>query len=219
MSLYIPAHFASQDRATALRLVHEYPFALLVTPGDPEPFISHLPLLLVPGDGPHGTLIGHFARANPHAKYAATHALPSCAVFAGPHAYVSPSWYEQPERMVPTWNYAAVHAHGTLEFQDDPAKAREVLDALVERFESTRDAPWQFAMPPPQRDAMIGAIAAFRMPITRLDVKLKLSQNRSAVDRARVADALSAEGYAEASATAEWMRRYAAAGPPADETR
>lgn len=217
MSLYVPEHFAARDRAATARLLHDHPFATLITPGDPEPYVSHLPLLFMATVEPEGMLIGHFARANPHWRQAS--AVPSLAIFVGPHAYVSPSWYETPERMVPTWNYAAVHAHGTLEIMPDPEDARGVLDALIARFEGDRDAPWQLTMPAPQRDAMIGAIVAFRMPITRLDVKLKLSQNRSAIDRARVATALDAEGYAEARATAEWMRRYADTGPAADETR
>jgi transcriptional regulator len=119
--------------------------------------------------------------------------------------------------MVPTWNYAAVHAHGRLEIITDAAETRGVIDALVDRFEGARPKPWQIRMPARQLDAMLAAIVAFRMPITRVDAKFKLSQNRSAADQARVAAALRQEGYAEATATAEWMERHAGAGP--DETR
>ena len=122
MSLYTPTHFARTDRAAIARLMHEYPFATLVTPATPEPMVSHLPLLLVPGCEPHGTLLGHFARANPHWERARD--VESIAIFHGPHAYVSPSWYAEPDRMVPTWNYATVHAHGTLEMIDDRASRR-----------------------------------------------------------------------------------------------
>ena len=121
----------------------------------------------------------------------------SVAIFHGPHAYVSPSWYEHPERMVPTWNYAAVHAHGALELIDDAVETRRVLDALVQRFEHARDAPWQFRMAERQRDAMVGAIVAFRMRIKRIEGKFKLSQNRGAGrHRARVTQGLRADGYA-----------------------
>lgn len=217
MSLYTPAHFAARDRVAVARLMHDHPFATLITPDAPESWVSHLPLLFVPGCEPHGMLLGHFARANPHWQHAA--AVESLAVFQGPHAYVSPSWYGQPDRMVPTWNYAAVHAHGTLEIVTGALESRAVLDALVHRFEGGRTAPWQFGMPNPQRDAMVAAIVAFRMRITRLDGKFKLSQNRSAADRARVAAGLRDEGYADATAIAEWMERYVGSTPDGDATR
>ena len=210
MTLYTPDHFAASDRAAISRLMHDHPFATLVTPSGDEPFVSHLPLLLVSDCEPHGTLLGHFARANPHARHAAAH--PSIAVFHGPHAYVSPSWYAEPAKAVPTWNYAAVHAQGTLQIVDDAAEARAILDALVHRFESLRAAPWTFAMPTRQRDALVAAIVPFRMRIKRLEAKFKLSQNRNAEDRARVIAALGAEDHADAHATAAWMRLYAPAG-------
>jgi transcriptional regulator len=215
MSLYIPPLFHPRDRAAISRLIHDHPFATLVTPAAPEPRVSHLPLLLLSNCEPHGTLIGHFARANPH--WQDMREVESIAVFHGPHAYVSPAWYAEPAKAVPTWNYATVHAHGTMEIIDDPAETRAVLDALVQRFEGSRAAPWRFAMPTRERDALVGAIVAFRLRIKRLDAKFKLSQNRTPADRARVIDALDAEPYAEAQATAAWMRSYAA--PSADEPR
>jgi len=207
MSIYTPSHFAMRDRVAIARLMHDYPFATLVTPATPEPSVSHLPLLLVAGSEPHGTLIGHMARANPHWEHAAN--VESIAIFHGPHAYVSPSWYAEPSKAVPTWNYAAIHAHGTLEVIRDAAETRGVLDALVDRFEAGRQAPWQFAMPERQRDALVGAIVAFRLRIRRLTAKFKLSQNRPADDQVRVAAALDSEGYADAASVAAWMRAYA----------
>ncbi|MEO6565254.1 MAG: FMN-binding negative transcriptional regulator [Casimicrobiaceae bacterium] len=207
MSLYTPAHFANSDRAAVARLMHDNAFATLVTPGPSELLVSHLPLLFVPGCEPHGTLIGHFARANPHWEAAA--ATPSVAIFHGPHAYVSPRWYTHPDLMVPTWNYVAVHAHGTLEIIEDLTEARHVLETLVHRFEHHRAERWTLAMPPRQRDAMVGAIVAFRMRIKRVDAKFKLSQNRTAEDRGRVVAGLRSDGHAEALATAAWMEIYA----------
>lgn len=206
MTLYTPPHFAVHERAHVARLMHDFPFATLVTPGSPEPSVSHVPLLFIPGCEPHGTLIGHVARANPHWERA--RGVESLAIFHGPHAYVSPSWYEHPERMVPTWNYATVHAHGVLELIDDAVETRRVLDALVQRFEHSREAPWQFRMAERQRDAMVGAIVAFRMRIKRLEGKFKLSQNRTAKDLARVTQGLRADGHPEAVATAQWMEQY-----------
>lgn len=207
MSLYVPSSFEPGDRAAAARLVHDHPFATLVTPADPEPLISHVPLLLQPTSEPHGTLVGHVARANPH--WRAAPGVESIAVFHGPHAYVSPSWYADPAAMVPTWNYATVHAHGPLEIIDDAAEARGVLEALVHRFESDRESPWSLAMPEAKLASLVGAIVAFRIRIRRLDVKFKLSQNRTRDDRSRVIRALDASGDADALATARWMRAYA----------
>jgi transcriptional regulator len=217
MTLYRPEHFTVDDRAAIAHLVHDYPFATLMTPATPEPFVSHLPLLFVPEGGPDGTLIGHFARANPHWRHVRD--VVSLAIFHGPHAYVSPSWYGQPERMVPTWNYATVHMHGTLEIITDAAETRSVLDALIQRFEGGREVPWTLRMPERERDAMVAAIVGFRIPVTRLEGKFKLSQNRTPADRARVAAALKIEGYAEATATAEWMERYPNADARDDQKR
>jgi transcriptional regulator len=210
LSLYTPPLFAVRERTAAARLMHDHPFATLVTPAAPEPHVSHLPLLLVSDCEPHGTLLGHFARANPH--WQAAREVESVAIFHGPHAYVSPSWYAEPARAVPTWNYATVHAHGTLAILDDPAQARAILDALVQRFEGGREAPWQFAMPERERDALVNGIVAFRLRIKRIDAKFKLSQNHPAGDRTRVMAALEAEPYAEAHATAAWMRAFAPPG-------
>jgi transcriptional regulator len=130
-------------------------------------------------------------------------------VFHGPHAYVSPSWYGEPAAMVPTWNYATVHAHGAVDLVEDPVESRRILEALVHRFEAHRDRPWELAMPEARVASLVGAIVAFRMRIRRLDAKFKLSQNRTRDDRARVIAALEAEAHPDAEATARWMRAYA----------
>ena len=207
MTLYLPDAFAPAERAAAARLLHDHPFATLVTPASPEPWLSHVPLLFQPSCEPHGTLIGHVARANPHWRHLA--GAESIAVFHGPHAYVSPSWYGEPAATVPTWNYAIVHAHGAVDVIDDPLESRRILEALVHRFEAHRERPWELAMPESRVETLVGAIVAFRMRIRRLDAKFKLSQNRTREDRARVIAALEAEQHAEAEATARWMRGYA----------
>jgi transcriptional regulator len=206
MSLYVPGHFAARDRATFARLVHDHPFATLLTSDAPEPHVTHLPLVHVADREPHGTLLGHFARANPHAR--ASSAASSIAIFHGPHAYVSPSWYADPAAGVPTWNYAVAHVHGAIELAHEPAETRAIIDLLVQRFESTRAAPWHIGLDAVRLRAMVDAIVGFRIRVKRIDVKLKLSQNRTPDDRARVAAALGAEGYAEALATAAWMREW-----------
>jgi transcriptional regulator len=210
LSVYLPPWFAAHGDDAMARLVRDYPFATLVTAAGAEPHISHLPLLHRRGPAPHGTLIGHVARANPHWQVLADR--PSVALFQGPHAYVSPSWYTEPAAMVPTWNYAVVHVHGSIELVTDRDATLATVQELTARFESARPAPWHLQLEGARLDAMLGAIVAFRMTITRVDAKFKLSQNRSATDRERVIAELSKEGHAEASATAEWMTRHAREG-------
>jgi len=207
VSLYLPNWFATRNDDAIARLVNQYPFAMLVTPTDVEPQISHLPLLHRSGPTSHGALIGHVARANPHWQLMADH--PSIAVFQGPHAYVSPSWYTEPAAMVPTWNYAVVHVHGAIELVDDRDAKLATVNELTARFESERAEPWHLQLEGARLDAMLGAIVAFRMTITRIDAKFKLSQNRGAGERERVMAGLQSESYGEATATAEWMAAYA----------
>jgi transcriptional regulator len=203
MSLYVPDHFTARDRAMVARLVRDHPFATLVTPGAPEPLVTHLPLLHVADCEPHGTLIGHFARANPHAAIAPD--VESIAIFHGPHAYVTPSWYADPSGAVPTWNYAVAHAHGAIEFARDAAQTRAVLDVMIHRFEAGREMPWKLGLAPGRLEAMVDAIVGFRIRVKRFDGKFKLSQNRTPEDRRRVAAGLDGEDYPGAAATASWM--------------
>lgn len=213
LSLYTPQAFAVPDRALLSRLIHDHPFATLVTPGVPEPHVSHVPLLLLADCEPHGTLIGHFARANPHWRHVS--GVESIAIFHGPHAYVSPSWYGEPEKMVPTWNYATAHAHGAIEVVTDAVAAQRILDALVRRFEDGRESPWRFAMAERERDALLSGIVAFRLRVRRLEGKFKLSQNRTPADRRRVIAALAQQDHPDAQATAAWMRNFA---PPGEDS-
>jgi transcriptional regulator len=207
MSLYQPAAFASDDQAAIARLFDEHPFATLITPGPDEPQVSHLPLLRRREQGPHGSLIGHMARANPHWNHFESGA--SLAIFHGPHAYVSPSWYVQPAIQVPTWNYAVVHVRGRARIVTDRAATLATLQHMVARFEGGRAAPWRLQLEGARLDAMVGAIVAFEMEIERIDAKFKLSQNKDEADRRRVASALRSEAYADATATADWMDREA----------
>jgi transcriptional regulator len=210
MSIYTPRAFEVGDGAAVARLLRDYPFATLITPGDPEPSVSHLPLEYRADRGPKGALLGHMARANPHWRVFGTGA--SVAIFHGPHAYVSPSWYAEPATAVPTWNYAIAHVHGRVEVMSDAAETRSLLDELIHRYEGDRAQPWRLQLEGRPLAAMLEAIVGFRLTIDRIDVKFKLSQNRSIDDRERVIAALRAEGYADADASAEWMERYAREG-------
>jgi transcriptional regulator len=207
MSVYQPPAFVPRNSDAAWQLVHDYPFATLMTKAADEPQISHLPLLYRAESATHGALIGHMARANPHWQRFAEG--PTLALFHGPHAYVSPSWYLEPEVAVPTWNYAVVHVRARAEVVTDREETLATVVAMTQRFESGRAKPWALQLEGARLDAMLGAIVAFRLLIERVDVKFKLSQNRSPADRQRVALALRDEGYAEAGATADWMQHYA----------
>lgn len=203
MSLYLPTAFASNDRVAIARLIAEHPFATLVTAVGGEPQISHLPLLYDPDPAPHGTLVGHMARANPHWRHFGDGA--SLAIFHGPHAYVSPSWYAEPALQVPTWNYAVAHLSGRAAAVADRGATIATLQAMIARFEGGRPAPWRLQLEGARLDAMLAGIVAFRVVIERIDAKFKLSQNKDVDDRRRVAAALRDEAYADAAATAAWM--------------
>jgi transcriptional regulator len=207
VSIYTPRTFIAPDDLAVSRLIRDHPFATLITPGDPEPFISHLPLERHAAPRPRGTLLGHMARANPHWQHFGNGA--SVAVFHGPHAYVSPSWYADPATAVPTWNYAVAHAYGVAELMTEETETRALLDELVHRYEGGRARPWRLQLEGRPLEALLGAIVGFRLTIDRIDAKFKFSQNRSADDRERVIAALRGENHPDAAATADWMDRYA----------
>jgi transcriptional regulator len=208
--VYRPSHFV-EDRAEVLhRLIRDHPLATLVTLGSGGLNAEHVPLEIDPDPPPFGTLRGHFARANPVWKsYSAeTDVL---AVFQGPQAYVTPSWYptkQESGKVVPTWNYMVVHAHGPMQTIDDPAWLHAFLTKLVDRHESTRPDPWRITDAPDEFIAMqLRAIVGFEIPLARLEGKWKVSQNRLPADRAGVMDGMLGSGCPDAKALAEWMGR------------
>lgn len=176
--MYVPGPFAETDHETLYGVIRDNPFGLLVGSLDGAPFATHLPFLL---DGDR--LLGHFARGNPHWK-AVDGAVPMLAVFSGPHAYVSPRWYAEPQA-VPTWNYVAVHVAGVPQIVDDSAAVRDLLDGLVAEHE--RGAWTVGDRDPAFVKRMMRGIVAFEMPIGRIEGKFKLSQNRPGTDRDTVA--------------------------------
>ena len=129
----------------------------------------------------------------------------SLAIFAGPHAYVSPTWYAT-ELAVPTWNYIAVHVYGVPRVIDDEPWLVALLDEMVERYEANRPQPWPNQLPEDFRRNLLKSIVGFEMPISRIEGKFKLSQNRPEQDRNNVVRELSGSSNPEAHAVAEWMR-------------
>ena len=190
--MYIPKHFQITDTAWCHALMRAQSFAAMITADDAGvPFATHLPILVDPARGPLGTLRGHVARANPHWRYLSA-GRPTLVIFAGAHAYVSPSWYAT-HPSVPTWNYVAVHATGTGALVEDPEPVKTLLADLVRTYESSGPTAWSLeGLPADYLAGMQRGIVAFEIPIERLEGKAKLSQNRDAVDQARTREALAA---------------------------
>lgn len=191
--MYVPPAFRQTDLPALHREIGNCRLATLVSHGKNGLQASHLPLLLRPDEGRYGTLYGHLARANPHWQVLAegTEAL---VMFNGPDAYVSPSWYPakaEHGKVVPTWNYIAVHAYGRAEVFDDAERLRSLLAGLTERHEGPRPQPWAVDDAPQDYIAgMLRAVVGFALPIERLEGKWKLGQNRSEADRRGVHDGL-----------------------------
>jgi transcriptional regulator len=202
--MFIPQAFRNDDQATLHAFMGRYSFATLVT-GGAEPFATHLPLLLDASRGPHGTLVGHFAGPNPH--WQLDHVRTgSVAIFHGPHAYISPSWYRSGAPAVPTWNYAAVHAAGRLSVIDDAAYVEELLQRMVAVYEAGKPRPWTNPLSPEVTEKLIAAVVAFEMPIERLEGKFKLGQNRKRDDQVGAIEGLEAAGDPESLALARFAR-------------
>jgi transcriptional regulator len=189
--MYIPAAFAEYELAALHDVMEQNSFALLVSQHQGQPFASHLPLLVDRQAGPHGTLIGHMARANPQWQSAAGQEV--LAVFSGPHAYISPTWYEIDD-VVPTWNYVAVHAYGPLALVDEPGAVRDIVQQFVHTYERSKPTPWELKASNNYVDRMLSQIVGFRIPIARLEGKRKLNQNHPAERRLKVVRALRERG-------------------------
>ena len=189
--MYVPSQFREDQVPVLHELIRQQPLAALVTSTSGGLYASHLPLLIDPEPQPFGTLTGHLARANPHWQEA-TPGAEALAIFTGPQAYVTPSWYAtkaETGKVVPTWNYAAVHAYGALRFFDDEARLLALVTRLTATHEGKRDQPWAVSDAPADFvRGMVRAIVGFELVITRLEGKWKMSQNRPPVDVGRVVD-------------------------------
>ena len=185
--MYVPTYFAEHDLAKLHDAMERYSFATLVSGSGSELTASHLPLLIDRTTGSQGTLWGHMARANPQWRRAAGEDV--LAIFSGPHVYVSPTWYQAPD-VVPTWNYVAVHVYGRLEIVDDESELRGLLDRMVATYEANQPQPWRVAESSDYLDRLLPQIVGFRIPITRLEGKWKLNQNRPVEQRQRVMEVL-----------------------------
>lgn len=208
--MFIPAMFRLDDRAAAVELIRQNSFGLLVTALEGRATATHLPFLFDPERGEQGTLIAHMARTNPQWRdFAALEAADgeALAVFQGAHAYVSPTWYGGEGPRVPTWNYMAVHAYGRPRIVEEPASVRVILARLVETHEAGLTSPWSMESQEAKfLESMMRGIVAFEMPVTRLEAKAKLSQNRTTEQRAGVLAALEADADPVTQEVARQMR-------------
>jgi transcriptional regulator len=201
--VYIPP-LHKEDRVDVLHdAIRRTGLATLVTLTDDGLVASHVPMLLDPDPAPFGTLLGHLARPNPQARGAAA-GVQALAIFQGPDAYITPSWYatkRETGKVVPTWNYVTIHACGPVEFFSDTERLRAIVTRLTDRQEQARAEPWAVTDAPADFiDAMLKGIVGFALPIVRLEGKWKMSQNRPAQDRAGVIDGLGEAGRAEVAA-------------------
>lgn len=186
--MYIPKAFQEEDPLKLQQLMKDYNFATLVSVEDGLPVASHIPFIFDFARGPHGTLLGHVARANPQWQ-SFKDGREVLVIFQGPHAYVTPSWYDAP-LSVPTWNYAAVHAYGVPRIIEDAAGMLALLEAQVRTYESSFEQPWPYDLPGDFVEKLMRGTVGFEIPISRLEGKYKLNQNRSRADQERVASHL-----------------------------
>ncbi|MDX8538930.1 MULTISPECIES: FMN-binding negative transcriptional regulator [Mesorhizobium] len=192
--MYIPPAFRDDDKESLRATIRAARLATLVTATTEGPQATPLPLLLDENEGEHGVIYGHVAKANP--QWRAPVLGDGLAIFMGPDAYVTPAWYQAKQetgKVVPTWNYVAVHAYGPIEFFDDADRLLDVVTRLTTLHEDGRASPWAVSDAPPDFiQAQLKGIVGLRMPITRLEGKRKMSQNRNAADRAGVVSGLAA---------------------------
>ena len=202
--MYLPKHFNETDQARIERLIRDFGFATLITTTAEGAQVTHAPIQL---DSARNVLVGHIARANPHAA-ALQDGAQMLAVFHGPHSYISPTWYiDENEKVpnVPTWNYAAVHVSGTVTRIDDDVAKWKIVKELAAQYEGDSASAWD----PRGLAAHAGklsAIVGFEIAITKIEAKLKLSQNRSVQDQENVIAKLMASDASEGRATARMMQ-------------
>jgi transcriptional regulator len=204
--MYLPAHFREDDVAALHALIRDHSLATLVTLGPEGLVANHIPMEIDPDPLPWGTLRGHVARANP-VWHSAAADVPALAIFVGPQGYITPSWYATKRdtgKVVPTWNYVAVHAYGPLRAVDDPAWLRDFVGRLTARHEAGRAPAWRITDAPDDYiDRQLKGIVGIEIPVTRFEGKWKVSQNRERADRTGVVAGLRAEGGEPQAALAD----------------
>ena len=201
--MYVPTAFVESD----LRVLHDFiernSFGLLISQVEGKPFASHLPFLLDRKAGEKGMLVGHFARVNP--QWQEMDSTNTLAVFSGPHAYISPTWYEA-ENAVPTWNYLAVHVTGQVTILHDEKSLLDIVQQSVTVYEQTMEKPWTMGPESTFVNRLLAQIVGFKIEITSIEGKFKLNQNHPVARREKVVKALREQGGENATAIADAMQ-------------
>jgi transcriptional regulator len=202
--MYIPKHFELTDTKTMHDLMRQFSFATIVSVLEGVPFATHMPVMVRPELGEYGLLRTHIARANPQWESFSSNSE-ILVIFQGDHTYISPRWYET-HPSVPTWNYVTVHAYGRAKIVEEPEQVRELLDELIGTYEGSEG--WNSSsLSAKYMEGMMRGIVAFEIEITRLEGKMKLSQNRSEADKQGVIAALSTSASPDDQAIANHMNR------------
>jgi transcriptional regulator len=192
--MYVPPAFKDDDLDSIRATIRSARLANLVTATADGPIATPLPLFLDETEGEFGVLYGHVAKVNPQWRSAPIGEV--LAIFMGPEAYVTPSWYatkQETGKVVPTWNYIAVHAYGPVEFFQEPERLLNVVTRLTNMHETSRAEPWAVSDAPPEFvAAQLRGIVGLRIPVTRFEGKRKMSQNRPEADRVGVVAGLAA---------------------------
>lgn len=202
--MYVPPAFAETRLNVLQTAMREHSFATIVSVGADGLIASHLPLLLDPTRGSYGTIVGHLARANPHAETLREDGE-VLVVYQGPHAYISPTWYTTPVA-VPTWNYVVVHAYGRPKLITDHAALYRIVADTVRDHEARFDYAWDLEARRDLAEKLLDNIVGFEIEISRLEGKWKLNQNRSRADREGVVVGLTEQGEPLGLAVADLMR-------------
>jgi transcriptional regulator len=216
--MYLPPHFngsANADQWLPRLLAHD-PLVTLISQREGALEISHLPVVTEHQPDGRWTLMGHWARANP--QWHGIEAQSVTAIVNGPHAYVSPRWYPEPRRSVPTWNYAVAHLTGRIELVTEPAALLELVDGLADQFESSTDKPWRRADGDPSLAGLAGFIVGFRLHVERVEINLKLNQHHPAEKVKGAVTGLRGTAQPVSHELATWMdlalqTREASSGP------
>ena len=214
ITMYMPKHFEERDPGVLHALIAACPLGAWVTHANDALEVNHMPFLIEPARGEHGTLIGHVARANPVWRTFST-IIESVVIFQGAESYITPSWYaskQQHGKVVPTWNYAVVHAYGMPRAIEDKPWLRDLVTRLTSTHESGRARPWAVSDAPPEYiDQMLSAIVGIEIPITAILGKWKTSQNRAAQDKLGTIAGLRERGDENALEMAALIERHVAA--------
>jgi transcriptional regulator len=200
--MYLPEAFRSSDLADLDRLAAGNAFGTLISQQEGAPFASHLPVLYQRADA-RVTLTGHWARANPQWRQIEGQRV--LFIFHGPHAYVSPRWYLEPEKNVPTWNYAVAHVYGRVRVLHGSSELERIVTALAAQYEAGAEPPWRLEDAAEAGRSRLKAIVGFELQADEVQIKLKLNQNHVPQNVRAAIAGLRATGAAEAAQVAAWM--------------